>query len=112
MKLFSTLPTIPELQEFDAAQRTQVIRRWIREVDQPWSGYLRHVGFLLLVSVPITSLPSLLVRGLTSVQPPHWLFAVTLPFALVLGNLLYIRFVLPRHRDVLHRVLQQRQRAL
>lgn len=112
MKLFSTLPNLPELERLDGAERTQVIRQWIREVDRPWSGYLRHIGFLLLVTVPIILLPSILFRGLTSGRLPDWLFAITLPIACILANVLYNRFVLPRHRDVLHRVLQQRGRAL
>lgn len=112
MKLFATLPNLPELEGLDRAERTQLIRQWIREVDRPWAGYLRHIGFLLLVTVPITLLPSILFREITSVRSPDWLFAVTLPIACILANVLYSRFVLPRHRDALHRVLQQRGRAL
>ena len=112
MKLFSTLPNLPELQGLDRTERAQVIRRWVREVDRPWSGYLRHIGFFLLVTASIMPLPGLFIRSLMSLPSPNWLFASTLPFALILANILYIRFILPTHRGALHRVLQQRERAL
>src|ERR1700750_2948941 len=112
MKLFSTLPNLPELEGLDRTERTQVIRQWIREIDRPLSGYRRHIGFLLLVTVPITLLPSILFRDFTSVRSPDWLFAITLPIACIVANVLYHRFVLPRHRNVLRRVLQQRGRPL
>ena len=111
MKRFSTVPNLPELEGLDGAERTQVIRQWIREVDRPWFGYLCHIGFLLLVTVPIALLPSILVRD-SSGRSPDWRFAITLPIACILANVLYHRFVLPRYRDELRRVLQQHQRSL
>lgn len=112
MKVFSIFPNLPELQQFDGVERTKVIRQWVREVDQPWSGYLLHVGFMLLVMIPITVFPSLLFHGLTSSRTREWLFAAIFPFAFILATVLYNHLILARRRDALKRVLQQRERAL
>ena len=112
MKLFATLSRLPELQSLSIAERTKVIRLWMQEVHRSWSGYLRHVGFLLLVTLSITLLPSVLLRSFTSSRGPDWLFAAIFPFAFLIATGLYNRVIMLQHRDILARLLEQRERAL
>lgn len=112
MTAFSILSNLPELQGLPVSERIKVIRQWQREVNKPWSGYLRHVGFLLALCVPIIFAEEFFIPR--SIHEPFRM--IFLAFAICLawigGNVLHNRLVVLPRRDILRRLLEQRERTL
>ncbi len=107
MKMFSILPDLPELQGLDTAQRSKTIKEWEREIDRSWSGYLQHVGVVLVLFVIFQFGKVVLFSRYTS----SWFDALPFVFAWLLGEYLYKRFVMLKRRDLLQRILEQRRRT-
>jgi hypothetical protein len=108
MNILRPFSSIPELRELDDEERMKVVRQWEREAIKPWSGYLLSVGFSLLVVFAIVFLASLLFPGL-STMPGGWIGGMVL--GLWVAQILYNAFILPKRRDLLQRILEQRGRT-